>query len=51
MIESLHLSEEEVNRWKDITKKMTVLMNEDGILEQFEGYFKLKVIKMIGKRC
>jgi trehalose/maltose hydrolase-like predicted phosphorylase len=31
-----------LDRWRDIVKKMNVIISEDGIIEQFEGYFGLK---------
>jgi len=38
----LEITPEEVQRWKDITKKMRVVFSEDSILAQFEGYDKLR---------
>ncbi len=32
----------EVERWRDISKKMTIPMGKDGIIHQFEGYMNLK---------
>ncbi|MFA6637057.1 MAG: beta-phosphoglucomutase [Candidatus Omnitrophota bacterium] len=28
--------------WEDITRKMNIIMNKDGIISQFQGYFSLK---------
>jgi trehalose/maltose hydrolase-like predicted phosphorylase len=39
--ERLGLSTEELDRWVDITRKMTVPFHGDGIVSQFEGYDKL----------
>jgi len=39
---TLHISNLELQRWRDITRKMTVPMSEDGIIYQFEGYQNLK---------
>ncbi|MDP8266873.1 MAG: glycosyl hydrolase family 65 protein [Candidatus Aceula meridiana] len=36
------VDEKEVDRWKDISKKITVPMGDDGIIHQFEGYMDLK---------
>ncbi len=36
------ISPEEVARWQDITTKMTVPVDKDGIIHQFEGYMDLK---------
>ncbi len=38
----IEVSGEEVDRWRDITTKMTILMSKDGIIHQFEGYMDLK---------
>ena len=38
----LGLSEEEITRWGDISRKMVVPFHDDGIISQFEGYEKLR---------
>ncbi|MDP8264489.1 MAG: glycosyl hydrolase family 65 protein [Candidatus Aceula lacicola] len=38
----IEVSAEEVERWRDITTKMTIPMGKDGIIHQFEGYMDLK---------
>ena len=38
----LQLKKEEIQRWKDITRKMTVVFHDNGIISQFEGYDKLE---------
>jgi trehalose/maltose hydrolase-like predicted phosphorylase len=38
----LGLSQKEIRRWKDITRKMNIIINSDGIISQFKGYFALK---------
>ncbi|MBD3246306.1 MAG: glycoside hydrolase family 65 protein [Candidatus Omnitrophica bacterium] len=38
----LSLKKSELTRWGEITKKMKVLINDDGIISQFQGYFSLK---------
>jgi len=35
------VSEEEIEMWKDISTKMTISIDENGIIDQFEGYRKL----------
>ena len=40
--ESLCVSDEEIARWRDITRKMRVVFHGDGIISQFEGYEKLE---------
>lgn len=42
MLRICGIKKHELHRWKDIVKKMHVGMNEDGIIEQFDGYFGLK---------
>ncbi len=42
VVEKIGLSKEELVKWKDVTHKMNLIMNEDGILSQFDGYFDLK---------
>ena len=36
------LKKEELILWDDITHKMNVVINEEGIIAQFDGYFNLK---------
>ncbi len=36
------LSNEELNRWENITHKMFIPMDDDGLIHQFEGYMELK---------
>lgn len=40
--DKIHLTEEEMDNWKAIIPKVYLPMGEDGLFEQFEGYFKLK---------
>jgi alpha,alpha-trehalase len=40
--ETLAFEEEEMERWRDISRKMRVVFHDDGIISQFEGYDKLK---------
>ena len=40
--ERLDLSEKRLDRWKDIVWKMSVNVLKSGLIEQFDGYFKLK---------
>jgi len=42
LMEKIELTEQELSRWRDIAHRLTVPMSEEGILEQFEGYFELK---------
>ncbi len=40
--ETIGLKDEEIKRWKDITRKMKICFHGDGIISQFEGYDDLK---------
>jgi len=42
LLSLLSLTDEELARWRDITRKMTVCFHQEYILSQFEGYEKLK---------
>ncbi len=36
------ITDEEIQRWRDITHKMTVVMDKKGLIHQYEGYMDLK---------
>ncbi|MFX0123518.1 MAG: beta-phosphoglucomutase family hydrolase [Candidatus Hodarchaeota archaeon] len=38
----INLTNLELEKWKDITKRMSIIMSDEGILAQFDGYFNLK---------
>jgi kojibiose phosphorylase len=38
------LSEMEVNSWKEIAKRIKFIISSDGLIEEFEGYFKRRDI-------
>jgi alpha,alpha-trehalase len=40
--EAIGLESHEVERWRDITRKMTIPFHGEGIISQFEGYERLK---------
>ncbi len=40
--EKLNLAEDEISRWENISKKMRIVFDKDGIPAQFEGYENLK---------
>ncbi|MCK5706221.1 MAG: glycoside hydrolase family 65 protein [Candidatus Aureabacteria bacterium] len=42
IIKKIKLSVKDLEKWSEITKKMHVCINENGIVSQFEGYFSLK---------
>ncbi|MFC1480256.1 glycoside hydrolase family 65 protein [Candidatus Omnitrophota bacterium] len=40
--EKLGITKKELVKWTDISHKMNVIMNEEGIISQFDGYFGLE---------
>ncbi len=40
--EKIEFDVEEIEKWKDICKKINVIMNKEGIISQFDGYLDLK---------
>jgi alpha,alpha-trehalase len=42
IMEDLALTQEELDRWDEISRKILVVFHDDGILSQFEGYGDLK---------
>jgi trehalose/maltose hydrolase-like predicted phosphorylase len=46
----LGFGEDELNRWRDITRKMLVAVHADGVLTQFEGYEELLELDWEGYR-
>jgi trehalose/maltose hydrolase-like predicted phosphorylase len=36
------IREKDTARWEDITRRMNLFIREDGVIEQFKGYFALK---------
>ena len=41
LMELLNIGHDEFKQWRDIMSKMNVLIDSDGILEQFDGYMEL----------
>ncbi|MFH1355132.1 MAG: response regulator [Candidatus Omnitrophota bacterium] len=42
LLNKLNLNEKVLKHWSDITEKVNIVFNKDGIIGQFEGYFQLK---------
>jgi trehalose/maltose hydrolase-like predicted phosphorylase len=42
LLKKLALTGEETDRWKDIKNKLALTISDEGIIEQFDGYFGLK---------
>lgn len=42
LCEKYDIRQEEIDRWKDISSRLLLKVNKDGIIEQFRGYFELE---------
>ncbi len=42
ILRKINLDGEEIDRWKDIKKRLTLHISSEGIIAQFDGYFGLK---------
>lgn len=42
VLSKINLSKNDIKGWSNMAKKMSISINEEGIIEQFEGYFDLK---------
>jgi trehalose/maltose hydrolase-like predicted phosphorylase len=42
LLKKLEITEDELKLWEELTKKIKLIINEDGIISQFDGYFDLK---------
>ncbi len=42
LLRKLNISPQDLSLWQDITYKMNILIDEKGIIAQFQGYFDLK---------
>lgn len=42
LVKKLKITSADLSRWEDITRKMKLVINKDGIISQFDGYFSLK---------
>lgn len=51
LIVHLKIEREEIKRWKDISHKMYVPYNDDGIISQFEGYDSLQDLDLENYRA
>jgi trehalose/maltose hydrolase-like predicted phosphorylase len=50
LIEELAIGDDELERWRDMTRKMKVVFHADGVLSQFEGYEQLQEFDWEGYR-
>jgi len=42
LLSKLKLKEKELDRWEDISRKLDIVIDQEGIIAQFAGYFGLK---------
>ncbi|MBN1897219.1 MAG: glycoside hydrolase family 65 protein [Spirochaetes bacterium] len=42
IVKKIKLKKEDIDHWNDIIKKMSLIINKQGIISQFEGYLALK---------
>ncbi len=42
ILDKISLTEKEIERWSDIQQKLNLIVNEEGIISQYDGYFDLK---------
>jgi len=42
LIKKINFQSSELDKWKDITRKMAIPFADDGLIEQYDGYSKLK---------
>ncbi|MFW9854764.1 MAG: beta-phosphoglucomutase family hydrolase [Candidatus Thorarchaeota archaeon] len=42
LLGKLRISQKDLQRWKDITKRLNLIISKEGILAQFDGYFSLQ---------
>jgi trehalose/maltose hydrolase-like predicted phosphorylase/beta-phosphoglucomutase-like phosphatase (HAD superfamily) len=50
LVAELAIRDEELERWRDISRKMKVVFHADGVLTQFEGYEQLEEFDWEGYR-
>jgi trehalose/maltose hydrolase-like predicted phosphorylase len=50
LAQELTIRDEELERWRDMTRKMKVVFHDDGVLTQFEGYEQLEEFDWEGYR-
>jgi trehalose/maltose hydrolase-like predicted phosphorylase/beta-phosphoglucomutase-like phosphatase (HAD superfamily) len=50
LVQELTIRDGELDRWRDLTRKMKVVFHADGVLSQFEGYEQLREFDWEGYR-
>ena len=51
IVKRLHLGQKELSKWEEITHKMNIAINRQGIISQFDGYFRLKELDWAGYKA
>ncbi len=51
LMKKIGLGYKELRRWNAITRKVNLVINKDGIISQFDGYFDLKELDWEGYRA
>ncbi len=51
ILKKLKITHIELNRWDDIAHKMNLVINNDGIIAHFDGYFELKELDWDGYKA
>ena len=46
--QKLELRKEELSQWKEISRKLNIVISEEGIISQYDGYFDLKELDWDG---
>ncbi|MDX1283566.1 MAG: glycoside hydrolase family 65 protein, partial [Draconibacterium sp.] len=42
IVEKINLSEDEITKWNSISQNLNIPISEEGVIEQFDGYFELE---------
>jgi len=50
VVEKIGLTDDEIVKWREMTTKLNVLLNEEGIISQFDGYMELDELDWDGYR-
>ncbi len=50
LLEKINLGFDELQKWRDISNSMNILIDSEGILEQFDGYMSLKELDWVHYR-
>jgi len=50
LLERLHLAEGEIDRWNDIASRINLVISQEGIIAQYDGYFDLKELDFAAYR-